>query len=163
MLPSERTTLLKALDTLDGIRHDLHNYNKDSKHSHNFTSLGSWLAARRMLAELLNLDINDYLLPGECNIDYLEDDVDEYRVFTAPSDNTSPLSEKEKKFVLGTILPAIDNIMGLYDSDDACVRCLRRMLGEVVDRENLEKYRLLGEGRKKKEELSLLYYKPEPE
>lgn len=150
MSPNETSTLLSALNTLGGTQIDYHNYGKDSLY--NFEVIGKVVVAKRVLAEILGLDINQYLLPGESEFED-GDDKQDWQRFTSPSSSLE-LTLKEKTFLQKTLMPMLDKVSGVYDSDDACLRCVRRMIAEVSGYPDLSHYRLLRE-----DNIKPLYFK----
>jgi hypothetical protein len=117
--------------------------------SDDYINIGKIIIIRRRLAELLGLNLSVNILPGEY---FDEEDPIEWR-FIAPSVETEELSKDEMIFLKET-LKITGGVGGCTDSDDACLRCARRMLAEVVEYEPLNHYRLLFE-----KEMKNIYYK----
>lgn len=123
-----------------------------STDSDDYEVIGKVVAIRRMLAELLDLDLSQNMMPGE----YIDDEEDELeRKYFEKSSEVSEELTKMEIIRINRILKISSNMRGLYDSDDACLRCARRMLAEVIDYEPLSHYRLMGE----RDEVKPIYYK----
>jgi hypothetical protein len=145
MSPKEKEVLISALNSLNNTFIDY--YNTNSPERYDFNSLGKVIIAKRYLAEFLDLqeELNNYLLPGESQIDIAEgDDPRDWYNFTNYSQSEN-LTEKEKEFLVKQVLPLLDGLSGVYDGDNAVIRCVRRMIAEVARFEPLSKYRLLFE------------------
>lgn len=150
---SEKEVLEKALSSLDGVNIDIYtHYHSGAKERYDFTAIGKMMVVKRMLAEMLSKDLNDYLMPGESEATDDEEMKDLFRFYN-PMKNDN-LEKKDKLFLLNTVLPMLDKLGGINDSDDACLRCAKRMIAEVAGYEFLNHYRLMRE-----EDVKPLYYK----
>lgn len=106
--------------------------------------IGRIIVLRRILAELLGLDLSTHIMPGE----YIDEDeknqeyiyIDEKKL----SLKGEQLLTKSEQLILNSVLEISYGISGVQDSDDACMRCARRMVAEVLGL-SLENYRLIGE------------------
>lgn len=151
---SQKSVLKKALESLSHVQLDYYTYGNNRVEVYDYASIGKMVLAQRALAELLGEDINQYLLPGESPMDIEDgDDPNDWQRFIS-STETSELTPKEKKFILNTILPMLKNLGGIHDSDDASLRCAKRMIAEAAGYPELSHYRLLME-----KDIKPLYYK----
>jgi hypothetical protein len=119
-----------------------------------FEIIGKVMVIRRMLAELLCLNLLNHIMPGE----YTDDDTglpDELRFIEEKELSTKGEQSltKDEQYLLEQVLRFSSGMSGLTDSDDACLRCARRMLAEVLGKP-LNGYGLMGE-----RELKPIYYK----
>jgi hypothetical protein len=145
MSPLEKKVLASALNTLSSSFIDYYNYNKEIKERFNFDKMGRAIMAKRMMAELLDVGfgINQYLLPGESPCEEDDNPKDWYN-FAKPS-TSEKLTEKEKEYLKNTLLPIMNKLSGLNDSDDACLRVCTRKIAELAGYQPIGHYRLLGE------------------
>ncbi len=137
MTQEEFNVLSSALHTLKLIKFDFHIYkNNNQNEPLNFHSLGKIVYAKRVLNEALGLKIDqlhEVLLPGETNFDDEDDDINDWYQFTSPfTINNESLSLKEKKIIYKLVYLNIQNMCGISDSDDACLRCCKREIAEVL-------------------------------
>lgn len=143
MNPKERKIIQKAYTSFKTIFIDYYS-NSSSKEPFNFETLGKALIIHRMLVEFLQLDINQALLPGEIPFEEEEgDDINDWLHFSSGASD-SDLTSIEKDF-LTRILEISNSLFGLNDSDNASLRCFRRMIAEVIHYQPLSHYRLLME------------------
>ena len=159
MTADERKVLMSALDSLSSIRVDTHVYAHQKQYNesaYDYDVLGRQIMCKRLLAEFVGVP-NEHMLPGE----FYEDDSDLAGLFLyTPSKRSSvgeTLNYEEKKWLQEKLLPMMYFLSGLYDSDDAVLRCTRRQVAEVAG-SNLSPYRLLHE--KEVKPLYLKSYQP---
>jgi hypothetical protein len=143
MNQKERKIIQKAYESFKSTFIDYYSYS-NTKTRFNFESLGKALIIHRMLVEFLQLDINQALLPGEFTFKKEEDDDIEDWIHFSSGASDSDLTTVEKDFLI-TILEISNSLSGLNDSDEACLRCFRRMIAEVIHYQPLSHYRLLME------------------
>ena len=153
MSPNEKHILNQVLITIGSINADYY-----GSPLYNFDCIGRLVLVKRMLAEIIDLDINDYLLPNESKFEGIDEygynnNREEWIKFIKPclKDN---LTDKEVKFLLETLLPTINKIPAVDDSDSACLRCAKRMVAEVAGYHDLKHYRLMYE-----DEVKPIYFK----
>lgn len=120
---------------------------------YDFEIIGKVVVIRRMLAELLQLDIYEHIMPGEYIDD--EDGIQELRFIKEKelSSKGEQSLTKSEESLLNHILKISTGMTGVTDADDACLRCARRMLAEVLGLP-LANYRLMAE-----QEVKPLYYR----
>ena len=115
--------------------------------------IGKIIVIRRILAELLGLNLANHIMPGE----YIDDEEPAQEYIYIDIKKLSPKGEqlltKSEQSLLNQVLKISYGISGTKDSDDACMRCSRRMVAEVLGLP-LEKYRLLREN-----DITPKYYK----
>lgn len=120
-----------------------------------YESIGRLIVARRYLAELLDKNLQDYVLPGESNLPEDKDDIFCHFIDTAFNAQTDEYTQAQM-MIVKNLIAIIRKIGGMSDSDDACLRCTVRMLAETLPEEDLSQYRLLYE-----KEIKNLYYLPQ--
>lgn len=136
-----KEVLEKALMTIESTQIDYIKYDHKKPGAFNFEAIGKVILVKRMLAELIGADINHYLLPGEPVFEE-GDDKRDWIHFISPIEDEPTSSQLN--FLLNTLLPSCDGLSGIQDSDDACIRCFRRMIAEVAGYPELKHYGLLG-------------------
>lgn len=163
MTPTERKVVSDALSGLDSVIVDDYVYphvRLDVKafgtaiDLYDYRAHGKMVIGKRMLAELLGRP-QDYLLSGECyDEEYADEDpISELCRFVDPSDTETPLSTKEKQWLIDTVLMVLDGIGGVGDGDQACMRVARRRIAEVAGHPELTWFRLMME-----EDVNPLYF-----
>lgn len=148
MSPEEKRVLSEALHSLNCSAIDYYNYHHSGKQNHyNFEVIGKVIFAKRFLAEMLDVgkDLNNYLLPGESQIDFEDGDNPEDWYNFCHKSISSELTEKEKTILINDVLSLLSGVSGINDGDDACLRCAKRMIAEVASYEPLSHFRLLFE------------------
>lgn len=148
MSPEERKILSRALYSLNCSAIDYYNYHNNEKKQHyNFEVIGQIIFAKRFLAEMLDIgkELNNYLLPGEPQIDFKNGDNPEDWYNFCQKSVSSELTKKEKEILINDVLSLLSNVSGINDGDDACLRCAKRMIAEVANYEPLSDFRLLFE------------------
>lgn len=150
MTSNERDVLSHALQSLDSAAIDYWNPT-----GANYEAVGRAVMAKRALAEILARDTEDvarYALPGE----YIDEDATFVDLchFTYPSSVGTPLTVKEKTIIERKVLDVLQGVSGISDGDDACIRCAKRMIAEVLGITPLSRYRLMLEN-----DVKPLYFK----
>lgn len=120
MHSSQSSLLSRALQSLDTVCVDYHNYGKNKELPYNFETLGRITIAKRALAEILGLNLKNFKLPGEDPSDY-ETHLDMF-IFTNPS-TSQMLTPEERRFIFKNVLQVLDKVSGVQDADDSCLRC----------------------------------------
>lgn len=140
MNAKEHRALSLALDSFNNIMVDF-NYDLEQ--------IGRHLLIRRKLCEIIGGDISNHLLPGESLNEHGEP-LEHY--FLGKSSSTN-LTTEEKAWIKNNILLEMQKVWSLNEVDDACLRCSKRAIAEVIG-EYLTQYRLPFE-----KEIKPLYFK----
>lgn len=145
MNADERQVLMRALDSLSSVTVDTHVYAHQRQYNesaYDYDVLGRQILISRMLAEFVGIP-HEHLLPGEFYED--ESDLPGLLVYTPTkrSAEGEPLLDSEKKWLQANVLPVLNHVSGVSDSDDAVLRCVKREIAEVAGYPDLSRYRLM--------------------
>lgn len=147
MTNEERRALSNALDSLSRIAVDpyvCNSHRNMSQERYDYSAVGRQLLAMRMMAELVNAP-QMHMLPGE----FYEDETDSPELYRfVPQQvwyGNEPLDDVGKGWLVSVLLPMLNPLVGMNDSDNASLRCVRRAIAEVADIPNLHEYQLMYE------------------
>lgn len=141
---SDKELLKKILDTLSGVSLEIGvPAHRQSTDIYNFNAIGKAFVIKRILAEMAGANLNEHLLPGEYPAESPGEFEEMHRFYTELK--TPWLSKEDKLYLQTKVLPLFNELSGVSDSDDACLRCAARMVAEVCGYPHLSHYRLLME------------------